>query len=121
MFIVILSISIFCVSGLNNSAARQRNIKQKFVALLRRFKVTEPEDLRGAFKSNTQHSSQNDIDPEEIEDLIRDLDLEGYSDDYADHDNVSVGSTPKPSLRPFFSSSRSLIRETLDKPPCSIM
>ena len=91
------------------------------MALLRRFKVTEPEELRGAFKSNTQHNSQNDIDPEEIEDLIRDLDLEGYSDDYADHDNVSTGSTPKPSLRPFFSSSRSLIRETLDKPPYSIL
>ena len=127
MFIVISTISrfsailAFCISGLSNSAARQRNIKQKFVALLRRFKVTEPEDLRGAFKTNTQHSSQADIDPEEIEDLIRDLDLEGYSDDYADHDNISTGSTPKPSLRPFFSSSRSLIRETLDKPPYSIL
>ena len=61
----------------------------------------------------------NDIDPEEIEDLLNEL--EDYSDYGPDLDTASVGSTPKPSLRPFFSSSRSLIRDTLDKPPYSIM
>jgi len=106
--------------GLSNSAARQRNIKQKFVALLRRFKVTEPEDLKGAFRGNTEQNSQvNDIDPEEIEDLLNEL--EDYSDYGPDMDSASVGSTPKPSLRPFFSSSRSLIRDTLDKNSYSIM
>lgn len=104
------------VLGLSNSAARQRNIKQKFVALLKRFKVTEPEDLKG----NTEQNSQlNDIDPEEIEDLL-DM-IEDNSDYGPDIDTASVGSTPKPSLRPFFSSSRSLIRDTLDKNPYSIM
>jgi len=104
------------VKGLSNSAARQRNIKQKFVALLRRFKVTEPEDLRRPQQSEHR---VNDIDPEEIEDLLNEL--EDYSDYGPDLDTASVGSTPKPSLRPFFSSSRSLIRDTLDKPPYSIM
>ena len=56
----------------------------------------------------------NDIDPEEIEDLLNEL--EDYSDYGPDLDTGSVGSTPKPSLRPFFSSSRSLIREALDNP-----
>jgi hypothetical protein len=59
--------------GLSNSAARQRNMRQKFVALLRRFKVTEPEELR-ALKDSTEQSSQgNDVDPEEIEDLLNEL------------------------------------------------
>merc|ERR1719228_2673706 len=100
--------------GLSNSAVRQRNLRQKFVALLRRFKVKEPEDLR-ALKDNTEQNSQvNDVDPEEIEDLLNEL--EDYSDYGPDLDTTSVGSTPKPSLRPFFSSSRSLIREALDNP-----
>ena len=89
-----------------NSAARQRNMRQKFVALLRRFKVTEPEEALKALKDSTAESSQgNDVDPEEIEDLLNE-----------DLDTGSIGSTPKPSLRPFFSSSRSLIRDALDNP-----
>ena len=75
------------------------------------------------FTTNNSHFQSehrvNDIDPEEIEDLLNEL--EDYSDYGPDLDTASVGSTPKPSLRPFFSSSRSLIRDTLDKPPYSIM
>ena len=75
--------------GLSNSAARQRNMRQKFVALLRRFKVNEPEDLR-ALKDSTEQSSQvNDVDPEEIEDLLNEL--EDYSDYGPDLDTGSVG------------------------------
>ena len=89
------------------------------MALLRRFKVAEPEDLQ-ALKDNPEQSSQvNDVDPEEIEDLLNEL--EDYSDYGPEIDTESLGSTPKPSLRPFFSSSRSLIREALDKPGYSIM
>jgi len=98
--------------GLSNSAARQRNLRQKFVSLLRRFKVNEPEDLR-ALKDNPEGSSQvNDVDAEEIEDLLNEL--EDFSDYGPDIDTISVASVPKPSLRPFFSSSQSLIREALD-------
>ena len=89
--------------GLSNSAARQRNLRQKFVALLKRFKVNEPEELH-AFKHKEQLHSEGTVDPEEIEDLINEL--EDLSDSGPDGDNISVGSTPKPSLRPFFSSSR---------------
>jgi hypothetical protein len=99
--------------GLSNSAARQRNLRQKFVALLRRFKVNEPEDLR-ALNKTEQDSQMNDVDPEEFEAILDELE---YGSDYGpDLDTTSVGSTPKPSLRPFFSSSRSLIREALDNP-----
>lgn len=101
--------------GLSNSAARQRNMRQKFVALLRRFKVNEPEELRALKDSTEQNSQVNDVDPEEIEDLLNELEQD-YSDDFPDLDTASVGSTPKPSLRPFFSSSKSLIRDALDNP-----
>jgi len=103
--------------GLLNSAARQRNIRQKFVALLRRFKVNEPDDLAGLKSSqltSQQRAQVGDVDPDEIEDLINEL--EDLSDSGPEVDTISVGSTPKPSLRPFFSSSRSLIREALDNP-----
>ena len=81
--------------------------------------MAEPEDLQ-ALKDNPEQSSQvNDVDPEEIEDLLNEL--EDYSDYGPEIDTESLGSTPKPSLRPFFSSSRSLIREALDKPGYSIM
>ena len=89
-------------------------MRQKFVALLRRFKVTEPEEALKALKDSTAEQQGNEVDPEEIEDLLNEL--EDYSDYGPDLDTGSVGSTPKPSLRPFFSSSRSLIREALDNP-----
>jgi len=102
--------------GLLNSAARQRNIRQKFVALLKRFKVNEPEELGGIKSSeiNSQDSRQvGDVD-EEIEDLINQL--EDFSDSGPEVDTISVGSTPKPQLRPFFGSSRSSIRDALNDP-----
>jgi len=43
------------------------------------------------------------MDPADIEDLFDELDL---SDSGPDLDTLSILSTPKPSLRPFFSSSR---------------
>lgn len=49
-----------------------------------------------------------DMDPAEIEDLFEELDL---SDSGPEMDTMSISSTPKPSLRPFFSSNVSLIYE----------
>jgi len=45
-----------------------------------------------------------DMDPADIEDLFEEL--EDLSDSGPDLDTLSILSTPKPSLRPFFSSSR---------------
>lgn len=55
-----------------------------------------------------------DVDPTEIEDLFEEL--EDLSDSGPEIDTMSISSTPKPSLRPFFSSSRSLLQETLNVP-----
>ena len=47
------------------------------------------------------------MDPADIEDLFDQL--EDFSDSGPDVDNISIGSTPKPHLKPFFTSSRNLL------------
>ena len=49
------------------------------------------------------------MDPADIEDLFDQL--EDFSDSGPDVDNISIGSTPKPHLKPFFTSSRNLLNE----------
>ncbi|KAM4595178.1 phosphofurin acidic cluster sorting protein 2-like isoform 2-T2 [Fundulus diaphanus] len=73
------------------SLAQHPNLKQKFVALLKRFRVSEETDPVGQTP-----------DAEEDLDLLYSS-LEGMSDSGPEaDDNESVQSTPKPKLRPFF-------------------
>ena len=53
--------------------------------------------------------TEGTVDPADIEDLFDQL--EDYSDSGPDADTISIGSTPKPSLKPFFCSSRNLLHE----------
>lgn len=55
------------------------------------------------------------MDAGDIEDLIDEL--EDLSDSGPEMDTLSVTSTPKPSLRPFFASSRSLLAPDLSSNP----
>lgn len=55
------------------------------------------------------NSLEGTVDPADIEDLFDQL--EDYSDSGPDADTISIGSTPKPSLKPFFCSSRNLLHE----------
>ncbi|XP_034192597.1 phosphofurin acidic cluster sorting protein KrT95D isoform X2 [Osmia lignaria lignaria] len=94
--------------------ARQRNLKQKFIALLkRRFRVSEDLDQdqeeigQKLSESLTQYAGFVKGGDMEIEELFDEL--EDLSDSGPELDTMSVSSTPKPSLRPFFSSSRSLL------------
>ncbi|KAF3426325.1 hypothetical protein E2986_05933 [Frieseomelitta varia] len=91
--------------------ARQRNLKQKFIALLkRRFRVSEDLDQdqeeigQKLSDSLTGFVKGAEMEIEELFDELEDL-----SDSGPELDTMSVSSTPKPSLRPFFSSSRSLL------------
>ncbi|KAG6442506.1 hypothetical protein O3G_MSEX002390 [Manduca sexta] len=90
----------------------QRNLKEKFAALLRRFRVPEELSERGATRDT--HNAQRDIDElfqvytHELESLSCG---EGEDSGPDQMDTISIGSTPKPSLRPFFSSSRSLANQ----------
>ncbi|KAI8425373.1 hypothetical protein MSG28_007132 [Choristoneura fumiferana] len=87
---------------------QQRNLKQKFAALLRRFRVPEEMGERGATRDT--HHAQRDIDElfQELESLSCG---EGEDSGPDQMDTISIGSTPKPSIRPFFSSSRSLANQ----------
>ncbi|XP_072240111.1 phosphofurin acidic cluster sorting protein 1-like [Leuresthes tenuis] len=88
------------------SLAQQRNFKQKFVALLRRFKVTDESD----------HVRQSQEVEEDLDLLYDSLEVDNLSDSGPElDDNDSIQSTPKPKLRPFFdgvsqSSSRTEVR-----------
>ncbi|XP_053407939.1 phosphofurin acidic cluster sorting protein 2-like isoform X4 [Mercenaria mercenaria] len=75
---------------------RQRNLKQKFVALLKRFKISEE-----VLDAGADHEILGDGEnPADIDDLIEEL--EDLSDSEPELDTMSVMSTPKPRLRPFF-------------------
>ncbi|KAK2170730.1 hypothetical protein LSH36_1g24001 [Paralvinella palmiformis] len=92
-------------------SGRQRNIKQKFIALLKRFKVSE--DVEEVLDSEQdQELVDPETNPQDIEDLFDEL--ENLSESDPDIDTISVLSTPKPKLRPFFKGKGS--SELLDLP-----
>lgn len=82
--------------------ARQRNLKQKFISLLKRFRVSE--EMEHDQEEMGQKLSGERMEIDELFDELEDL-----SDSGPELDTMSISSTPKPSLRPFFSSSRSLL------------
>ncbi|BFZ12018.1 hypothetical protein BsWGS_15057 [Bradybaena similaris] len=79
----------------NLPVSAQRNIKQKFRALLKRFKVSE--DVLTTLDSEADHDQI--ANPQELDDLFDELE---DSDSGPELDTISVMSTPKPKLRPFF-------------------
>lgn len=87
---------------------QQRNFKQKIVALLKRFKASE-ELEGGANRGTSALRGERDLDAlfQELESLSC---CEG-DDSGPDIDSLSIGSTPKPSLRPFFTSSRIMLHD----------
>ncbi|XP_035669231.1 phosphofurin acidic cluster sorting protein 2-like isoform X6 [Branchiostoma floridae] len=81
--------------------SRQRNFKQKFIALLKKFKVPDEVLDSEADQYAEQEGHARDIDEELDLYNIDDLDLSDSGQEI--DDNTSIISTPKPSLRPFFS------------------
>lgn len=87
---------------------QQRNFKQKIFALLKRFKASE--ELEGEVNRGTAAlRGERDLDAlfQELESLSC---CEG-DDSGPDIDSLSIGSTPKPSLRPFFTNSRIMLHD----------
>ncbi|XP_061395905.1 phosphofurin acidic cluster sorting protein 2 [Musca vetustissima] len=87
---------------------QQRNFKQKIFALLKRFKASE--ELEGEVNRSTAAlRGERDLDAlfQELESLSC---CEG-DDSGPDIDSLSIGSTPKPSLRPFFTNSRIMLHD----------
>ncbi|ODN06094.1 Phosphofurin acidic cluster sorting protein 2 [Orchesella cincta] len=85
----------------NSKLPHNRNLKQKIVNLLKKFKATE-EGHRGS-EAKTGGAIDNIDNIDELFD-----ELEGLSDSEPDADTLSVGSFPKPVLPPFFASSHSI-------------
>ncbi|XP_056020989.1 phosphofurin acidic cluster sorting protein 2-like isoform X5 [Ostrea edulis] len=92
------------VASARGRVNQQRNFKQKIVSLLRKFKITEESLDPEEFPDTNQDPN------DEIEDLIDEL-AESMSDSgqEMDQDTVSVISTPKPRLRPFFQGRMSAV------------
>uniref|UniRef100_A0A3Q2YTH1 Phosphofurin acidic cluster sorting protein 2-like n=1 Tax=Hippocampus comes TaxID=109280 RepID=A0A3Q2YTH1_HIPCM len=80
------------------SMTRQPNFKQKFVALLKRFKVTDEVSIK-----KNEHLDQTQEVEEDLDLLYDSLEVYNQSDSGPEmEDNESVLSTPKPKLKPFF-------------------
>ncbi|XP_062619751.1 phosphofurin acidic cluster sorting protein 1-like isoform X4 [Saccostrea cucullata] len=105
------------VATARGRVSQQRNFKQKIVSLLRKFKITE-ESLDPEEFPDTNQDPNDDI-----EDLIDEL-AESMSDSgqEMDPDAVSVISTPKPRLRPFFQGRTSTVEpDDSNKPRKALM
>ncbi|CAB1315949.1 unnamed protein product [Coregonus sp. 'balchen'] len=86
-------------SAASITRAHQPNIKQKFVALLKRFKVSDEVDF------GLEHVSQEHIRDveEDLDELYDSLEMYNPNDSGPEMEETdSVLSTPKPKLRPFF-------------------
>uniref|UniRef100_M4A1Z1 Phosphofurin acidic cluster sorting protein 1 n=1 Tax=Xiphophorus maculatus TaxID=8083 RepID=M4A1Z1_XIPMA len=83
----------------NAGSTRQPNIKQKFVALLKRFKVSDEVGF------GLEHVSREQIQEveEDLDELYDSLEMYNPSDSGPEMEETdSILSTPKPKLRPFF-------------------
>lgn len=82
------------------SHIQQRNFKQKIVALLKRFR---PEELEGDVRRG-QGGLRGERDLDALFQELESLSCGEGEESGQDIDSISIGSTPKPSLRPFFNS-----------------
>lgn len=96
-------------------SVHQKNFKQKLIALIKKFRTDgsdfdSEEQYREALERELMKAAAG-RGSRVIEELLEeDIDVEeGSGSETEDWDNISESSTPKPSLRPFFSST------TLDK------
>lgn len=95
--------------SLENPNAHQRNLKQKFIALLKKFKIPDSE----ASDSEEQAALENELIANASVGNIDDIfEFEDSDVDSAQElDDFSVSSTPRPGLKPFFSSKTTLVEE----------
>ncbi|EEB13376.1 conserved hypothetical protein [Pediculus humanus corporis] len=100
-------IKSFEVSGLMETW-----LEEKTWSKVRNNKFRQNEGLGPDQEDMDRKLSGGDVDPTEIEDFFEEL--EDLSESGPEMDTMSISSTPKPSLRPFFSSSRSLLHDNFN-------
>merc|ERR1712168_1166273 len=84
------------------------NLKQRFAALLRKFKVNEEEVLEGVDQVDPDHMKEK-----EIEDIFNELEDCYRTDSDPEEDEISIMSVlsmPRHALRPFFSEGSGSLR-----------
>ncbi|XP_070577090.1 phosphofurin acidic cluster sorting protein 1-like isoform X4 [Ptychodera flava] len=89
--------------GKLRASSRQRNFKQKFIALLKKFKVAEGVEAEQDLYAD---QDQPTVDDDFLDDDLDDLNVSDSGPEM--EDNMSIESTPKPVLRPFFTSSQQI-------------
>ncbi|KJH45993.1 hypothetical protein DICVIV_07951 [Dictyocaulus viviparus] len=89
---------------------RKNNLRQRFVTLLRKFKIPEEEDL----PSHTASAALVPTD-KELEDLFEELENMSDSGPELAIDEISISSNPRPGLRPYFTRSKELLPSIYDR------
>lgn len=85
-----------------NSDVERRNLKQKLIRLIRKSKVPPSEAIACDEELKTAFDSVSN--EEEIKELFDESDIGNWSDSGPEIDDISISSTPKPSLKPYFST-----------------
>ena len=85
--------------------AHNKNLKQKFVALLKKFKLSDSEASDSEIQAALEMASASG----NIEDIFEFEDSD--VDSLQEFDGISISSTPRPGLKPFFSSKSTLVEE----------
>ncbi|KAJ6217761.1 hypothetical protein RDWZM_008918 [Blomia tropicalis] len=97
-------------SNVKQANVQQRNFKQKIFAMLKKLRLPDSdaydseEKLKEALEKELGKERPEPQDIDEFFDDEEIEDLDDLSDSGQEFDDVSITSTPKPSLRPFFSS-----------------
>lgn len=101
-------------SNTAGGASHQKNFKQKIIALVKKFRTDsdgfDNEQYEAALEQELMQAAASGQGSLAIEELLEEDDLDvdrsrsSSSESEPEWDEMSVSSTPKPSLRPFFSS-----------------
>ncbi|KAL6742661.1 hypothetical protein Aduo_015790 [Ancylostoma duodenale] len=91
-------------------ASRKNNIRQRFVTLLKKFKVPEEEGI-----SSRSASAAMVPTDKELQDLFEELENMSDSGPEMAADEISIGSNPRPGLRPFFTRSKEVLPAIYDR------
>ncbi|KAI1295434.1 Phosphofurin acidic cluster sorting protein 1 [Halotydeus destructor] len=97
----------------------QRNLKQKFIALIRKFKIPDSEasdseeQLKLALEKGLLHAAGSEPIDNDDDDIFDFEDEESESE--PEIDGFSIQSTPRPVLKPYFSSKSTLVGHEQDE------
>ncbi|CAI4227090.1 unnamed protein product [Auanema sp. JU1783] len=95
---------------LKSKLVRRKNLKQKLSNLLKKFKVAEDDVL----ERSAVASVSNAPTAKEIEAIFEELEEMSDSGPEMGGDDISIGSNPRPALRPYFTHSREVLPAIYD-------